>query len=167
MQDLVLALMLTVCLVTDLRSRKIYNLVIFPVLIFGIGFNFVTGGGAGLLQSLWGTLAGLGILIIPFVLGGMGAGDVKLLAVIGAVKGPMFIVYTAIGMGLAGGVIALAIILYQRNFHRIVASFLQGGLMIMLRNFRISALNLDNEKIMFPYGLAITIGAMGAFWWMR
>ena len=141
-------LMLTVCLVTDLRSRKIYNLVIFPVLIFGICYNVVTGGGSGLLQSLWGTLAGLGILIIPFALGGMGAGDVKLLAVIGAVKGPMFIGYTAIGMGLAGGVIALAIILYQRNFPRIVASFLQGGLMIMLRNFRISALNLDNEKIM-------------------
>jgi prepilin peptidase CpaA len=165
-QDMVLALMLLVCLLTDLSRQKIYNLVIFPVMVFGLFYNLATGGWPGLLQSLLGILAGLGILIIPFALGGMGAGDVKLLSVIGAVKGPLFIFYTALGMGLAGGIIALAILIYRKNLLNTLSRFLRGVWLLLLTRFRVVAFEFDHEKIMFPYGLAITVGAMGAFWWI-
>ena len=167
MQDMVLVFILLVCLITDLRKRKIYNLVVLPALLFGIFYNLAIGGWPGLLQSLLGLLAGLAILIIPFGLGGMGAGDVKLMAAIGAVKGFLFIFYTAVGMGLAGGVIGLAILIYQRSFLNTLTTFLNGLWVMLLTHFKVIKFNFDHERIMFPYGLAIAAGAIGAFWWMR
>lgn len=166
MQDIVLALMLLFCLLTDLRERKIYNVIILPVLFFGLAFNFFTDGWLGLIQSLAGFLAGLSILIIPFAFGGMGAGDVKLLAVIGAVKGPVFILYSALGMAIAGGIIALAIIIYQRRLISLGGSILSGLNLLIGTRFNVVAFDLNREKIMFPYGLAIVAGAASAFWWM-
>jgi prepilin peptidase CpaA len=165
-QDIVLVFMLLICLLTDLSRRKIYNLVILPVLAFGLVYNFATGGWPGLSQSFLGMLAGVAILIVPFVFGGMGAGDVKLMAVIGAVKGPLFIFYTALGMGLAGGVIALAILIYQRQLLNLLTRFLQGVYLLLSTRFKVFAFELNHEKIMFPYGLAIVAGAVSAFWWM-
>jgi len=165
-QDIVMVLALSICLITDLRSRKIYNVVLIPTLLFGLFYNLAISGWPGLEQSLLGLVTGLGVLIIPFALGGMGAGDVKLLAVIGAVKGPLFIFYTAVGMGLVGGVIGLAILIYQRRFLNTLTTFLRGLWVMLLTRFKVIRFNFDHERIMFPYGLAIAAGAIGAFWWM-
>jgi prepilin peptidase CpaA len=167
MQDMVLALMLLVCLVTDLKKRKIYNLVLVSGLFFGIFYNLVTGGGQGLLQSSLGLSAGLGILIIPFALGGMGAGDVKLLAVIGSIKGPVYVFYTAVGMGLAGGIIALSILAYKKQLINTMANFFRGVWVMLISGFKVIEFNLNHEEIIFPYAVAIVAGAMGAFWWTR
>ena len=166
MQDIVLALMLLFCLLTDLRERKIYNAIILPVLFFGLAFNIFTDGWSGLVQSLAWFLVGLSILIIPFAFGGMGAGDVKLLAVIGAVKGPVFILYSALGMAVAGGIIALAIIIYKHRLIRLGGSLLRGVSLLIGTRFNVIAFDLNREKIMFPYGLAIVAGAASAFWWV-
>ncbi|MEQ8235601.1 MAG: prepilin peptidase [Syntrophomonadaceae bacterium] len=166
MQDLVLALGLAICLITDLRERKIYNLVLFPVLLFGIIFNLFTGGLQGFLHSLYGLLVGMGILILPFALGGIGAGDVKLLGAIGAVKGPMFVLYAALGMGLAGGLIALIILTLQGRLLKSIKSLLRGLWLMLITRFKVIKFEFDNEKTMLPYGLAIVIGAIGAYWWM-
>ena len=166
MQDLMLVIILMTCLITDLKKRRIYNLVLLPALLFGFSYNFLIGGWSGLWQSLLGLAVGMSILIIPFICGGMGAGDVKLLAVIGAVKGPLFVFYTAIGMGLAGGATALIILIYQRRLMSLISGFLQGVWLLLNTRFKVFSFELEREKIMFPYGLAIVIGAMGAYWWM-
>lgn len=166
MQDIVLALMLLFCLLTDLKERKIYNVVILPGLVFGLGFNLAADGWPGLVHSLAGFGLGLAILIIPFALGGMGAGDVKLLAVIGAIKGPVFIFYTALGMALAGGIIALLIMMHKRQLFNLSKRLLSGIKLLLITGGKVRAFNLDREKIMFPYGLAIVAGAVSAFWWM-
>jgi prepilin peptidase CpaA len=166
LQDIVLAVMLLFCLLTDLRERKIYNVVILPVLFFGLAFNLFTDGWSGLVHSLAGCLIGLGILIIPFAFGGMGAGDVKLLAVIGAVKGPVFILYTALGMAIAGGIIALGVLIYQRQLVSLALRLIGGLNLLVGTRFQVVAFDLNRKKIMFPYGLAIVAGAAGAFWWM-
>lgn len=150
MQDIVLAFMLLVCLFTDWRERKIYNLILIPVFCFGLAFHLVTAGGQGLVHSLAGFLTGLSILIIPFALGGMGAGDVKLLAVIGAVKGPVFVLYTAAGMALAGAMIALAILLYQRRLLSLMAGLARGLQVLLVTRFQVVAFNLNREKLCFP-----------------
>ncbi|MCX5779945.1 MAG: prepilin peptidase [Firmicutes bacterium] len=167
MPDFVLALGLVICLITDLKERRIYNVVLLPLLIFGLSYNLFTGGFTGLMQSILGTITGLGILIIPFALGGIGAGDVKLLAVIGAVKGPLFVVYSALGMGLAGGIIALLILTYQGSVINTLKSFFRGIWLMLITGFKVIKFDFDNEKTMLPYGLAIAIGVVGAYWWMR
>ncbi len=167
MQDMVLAVMLLICLISDLKERKIYNIVLLPALLFGLINNLATGGWLGLLQSLLGFALGLSILIIPFAMGGMGAGDVKLLAVIGAIKGPLFVFYSALGMGLAGGIIAFAILIYQGTLLTLIVNFCRSVWLMLISGFKVIAFHYDNEKIMFPYGLAIVVGTIGAFWWMR
>ncbi|MDD4753996.1 MAG: prepilin peptidase [Desulfitobacteriaceae bacterium] len=166
MQELVVALVLLVCVITDYREHKIYNMVLLPSLLLGVGYNFVIAGWLGLGQSALGMLAGLTILLIPFALGGMGAGDVKLLAVIGAVKGPVFVFYSALGMGLAGGIMALGIIAYKGGLFRKPASFFHSIWLMLTSGFKVNTFDLGKEKIMLPYGLAIAAGAVGAYWWM-
>lgn len=166
MQDYVLALGLVICLITDLKERKIYNIVLIPLLIFGLAHNLLTNSWPGMLQAIMGMLTGLGILFIPFALGGIGAGDVKLLAVIGAIKGPAFVFNAAIGMGLAGGIIALVILAVQGKIWNTLKKLLRGLWLMLITRFKVIEFGFDSEKTMLPYGLAITIGVLGAYCWM-
>lgn len=154
-------------MITDLKKRKIYNIALLPMLLFGLVFNLATVGWPGLLQSVYGIMTGLSILIIPFALGGMGAGDVKLLAVIGAVKGPLFVFVTAVGMGLAGGLIALCVLAYQGKLMDILVRLVRGIGIVAFSRFKTIEFGFENTEIMLPYGLAIVIGVVGAYWWMR
>ncbi len=167
MQDALLAVVLVICAITDLLSRKIYNLVLLPALLFAIGYNWYQGGWLGLGQSLLGMLVGLLILIIPFAKGGMGAGDVKLLAVVGAFKGFPFVVYAAIGMGLAGGAMALGIWFYRLGFMKTISDIFTKIWLGLATRFKGVPLKISEDRIMVPYGLAIALGTAGAWWWMR
>lgn len=162
-----LVFILLICLATDLRKRKIYNIVLLPALLFGLIYSLVIGGWTGLGQSALGLIAGLGVLIIPFAIGAMGAGDVKLLAVIGAIEGPLFLFYTAIGMALMGGAIALLILIYQRQLLETMSNFLRGVRLMVITRLKVIDFSADKERTMFPYSLAIAAGAMGAMWWVR
>lgn len=167
MHDVFLLIVLTICSVTDLFYRKIYNAVLIPALLFALVFNAFHSGWAGLGQSVLGLLVGILILILPFAKGGMGAGDVKLLGVIGAFKGATFVLYTAIGMGLAGGLIALVIWSYKFGVVDTVVGILKAIWVMIRSGFTLFHFRLHNEKIMLPYGLAIALGAAGTLWLMR
>jgi prepilin peptidase CpaA len=95
---------------TDLRGFRIPNSLTLPLLATGLVYNALVGGGGPLLGSLLGVLFGGGILFPIYCLGGMGAGDVKLLAGVGAWLGVPGVVYAFIGAGLAGGVYALGLL---------------------------------------------------------
>jgi prepilin peptidase CpaA len=96
-----------VATITDLRSRRIPNWLVLPFLPLGIAVSGWFGGWHGVLQSLEG--AGLGILIfgILYLKFGMGAGDVKLCAAIGAWIGPSQFLMAAVLTALAGGLVIL------------------------------------------------------------
>jgi len=98
---------LTVATVTDLRSRRIPNWLNFPFLIAGPIVAAWMGGWRGFGQSMAGL--GLGALIfgLLFLMGGMGMGDVKLLAAIGAWIGPSQLILAVVITGIAGGVMAV------------------------------------------------------------
>ncbi len=160
--NIVLLIVITVCTVTDLKSRKIYNILIFPALAFAFGIHAVTEGWAGLGHSLLGFTLGLGILIIPFLLGGMGAGDVKLLALIGALKGVEFVFAASIYMALIGAVMALAIVLFKQGIRDRLR--FAGFILICLR-FRLMP-NLQGywTSGAYPYGVAIAGGCAVCLW---
>ena len=108
---------LTVATFTDLRSRRIPNWLVFPFLAAGIlaspwrldwqvsshGF-----GWHGLGQSCAGLGIGLVIYGVMFIMGGMGAGDVKLCAAIGAWVGPLQMMFGLVFTGIAGGLMVFA-----------------------------------------------------------
>ena len=160
--NLILVIILIICVITDIKERKIYNKVLFPSLILTLITHLLLGGWSNLYTSFMGFFIGLFILIIPYFLGGIGAGDVKLLALIGALKGPSFVFYTAIYMAIAGGIIAFILLLYQKRLHSTLTSFLhyfhslKHGVKIHLPS------NNDTLTNTYPYGIAIAIGAVFA-----
>lgn len=158
--NVLLIILLIICIITDIRERKIYNAVLIPFLLAGLILHTVTLGFSGLENTLIGCLVGLGILLIPYLLGGMGAGDVKLLAVIGALKGITFVLMAALDMALAGGIMALLILIFRKDMKKSLFQFIT-----FIHGFRHGIkvpLMLDKEalKKTYPYGIAIAAGTI-------
>ncbi len=73
-----LGIVLIICAITDLRQRRIPNLLTYPTIISALlAYSFI-GGWDGFLFSLGGMAFGFALFLLPYLLGGMGAGDVKL-----------------------------------------------------------------------------------------
>lgn len=92
---------------TDLRSRRIPNWLVLPFLLAGFAVSGWMYGWHGFGQSLGGASLGLVLFGILFWMGGMGAGDVKLCAAIGAWIGPQQLILALVITGMAGGVMVL------------------------------------------------------------
>ena len=157
--DIILVLVLIICLITDIKEQMIYNKVIFPTLITVMPLHLIFNGVSGLKFSVLGLLVGFSLLLIPYFLGGIGAGDVKLLALIGAIKGSFFVLNTALYMAVIGGIIALIIILVHKETVKCfkgmiiwIASFFQGV------KYK---LELPTSALIkkYPYGVSIVGGA--------
>ena len=99
----------TCACITDLRSRRIPNWLTFGAAAAALVFHAVNGGGGGAVRSLGGCAAGIVLLVLPYALGGMGAGDVKLVGALGAWLGPRDTFWLAMYTGMAGGVMALVV----------------------------------------------------------
>jgi len=113
--DTVLIAGLLYAVFTDLRIRKISNKLTYPVMLFGLLANLAIGGWEGIQFASLGWLAGLGIMLLPFLLGAMGAGDVKLMAAIGAVKGPEFVLTATLYACVAGGLLAIYYLIKEKR----------------------------------------------------
>jgi prepilin peptidase CpaA len=92
---------------TDLRSRRIPNWLVLPFLVAGLAVSCWLHGWHGLLMSLAGLGVGALLFGVLCLMGGMGMGDVKLCAAIGAWIGPSQMLTALVMTGIAGGLIAL------------------------------------------------------------
>jgi prepilin peptidase CpaA len=100
-----------VACVTDLRTRRIPNLLTFGAALAGVAYHAITGGYTGMGHSVGGWAVGVLAFLLPFALGGLGAGDVKLIAALGAWLGPVDTIWLALYTGIAGGLAALVVAL--------------------------------------------------------
>ena len=160
MFDLFLIAILAICVFTDLKSRKIYNKVVFPALLLIFASHLAMGGKDGLLSSLTGFSVGFAILLIPYFMGGMGAGDVKLLALIGAIKGSSFVLYTGLYMAIVGGFIALILLIKGKKlwlFLKSIPYTLCGARYGVKVSMTEEGSLITNT---YPYGVAIAAGAL-------
>ncbi len=110
-----LALLLILALISDIKTYKIKNNIVYPFIIIGFITNLYLGGLDGLISSFKGMMIPIIILIIFFVLRMLGAGDIKLFSAIGAIMGIEFVLISIIYSFLAGGAIALLLIILRRN----------------------------------------------------
>jgi len=101
--------------VTDLWKFKIYNVVTVPLLISGLAYHFLVGGVAVLGNSLLGMFFGFGILFFFYVMGGMGAGDVKLMAAVGAWLGLPITFHVFIASSLAAGLYSVVLMVLSSS----------------------------------------------------
>lgn len=112
--QLVLVFALLIAAVLDIKGARIPNwLTLFPGLLVALGLQFAVSGTDGLLSGVAGWGAGLALLIGFYAAGGMGAGDVKLVAMVGAYTGPSQVFWITIYTALFGGVYAIGIVVYS------------------------------------------------------
>src|SRR5438552_9463931 len=95
--------------VTDIWKFKVHNLVTIPLLAAGFIYHGFVGGQAALYSSILGALFGFVMLIGLYLLGGMGAGDVKLMTEVGACLGLPLTFFVFLAASLAAGVYALIV----------------------------------------------------------
>lgn len=151
--------------VYDIFTHRIPNLITFPAIVFGLILNTYFFGFAGSFISLAGTIAGLLLLIIPFALGGMGAGDVKILAAVGALNGPQFVFYTFLYAAIFGGVMALVVTLFKGKSFSVIFNISWAFKNLKNHIFRRSERQqVFFSDIKFPYGLSIFLGTAAAYW---
>lgn len=100
-------MVLAVATFTDLRSRRIPNWLVLPFMAAGPVVAACLHGWAGVGRSLEGLALGALIFGVLFAMGGMGMGDVKLFAAIGAWVGPSQLMLALVVTGLAGGLMAV------------------------------------------------------------
>ena len=158
-------IVVVIATISDLRSRRIPNWLVFPFLIAGPAVSAVTHGWQAVGQSLLGVLLAAVPMGILYWLGGMGMGDVKLCAAIGAWIGPDQIAVALVAMGIAGGVMSVAWALYGG----FLKESLQGAGDLLFgmrkRGFRrhetLALTNPNARKL--PYAPAIAVGTLFSF----
>lgn len=163
--DIILLTTVSICLITDIREQKIYNKVLLPALILGLAGNIIVNGFPGLQSSILGFLLGMGLLVFPFFAGGIGAGDVKLMGVIGILKGPVFVFQAFLATAVAGGIIAVILLIRKKAMIetlRRLGTALKSLLLMIPRGAVIEGVQ-HPRAVSFPYGIAISIGTIAAY----
>ena len=163
----VAALVMTAA-VWDVRTRRVPNWLVISGLAFALLTQCLEHGVlAGSWTWLLGTATGLGLFLGIYLLGGMGAGDVKLMGAIGAFVGPFGALHIAFVSFLAGGVLALAMVLLRRDAQR---SFAGVSTLLMSLPFGGKAVpspetgGKRSGTIQLPYAVAFAAGTLLVKW---
>jgi prepilin peptidase CpaA len=146
----------------DLKTRRIPNYLTLGTAVAGLVFNFLTQGLNGLTDGILGMLLGFTFLILPYLWGGMGAGDVKALAALGAWLGPKLTVVLFCYMGIAGGLLALGYLLWAgRLWEKIKQGWILLVNLILCRPAGLPQPPAPSQLTEgIPYGVAIAVGMM-------
>ena len=154
----------------DGKQLRVPNWLTFPMILAGLVFNTWTDGWEGLGSGLLGMVVGLGCLIWLYAIGGMGAGDVKLMAGVGAWLGWETTFYAFCVSTIVGAVMAVLMVLYRRAFARHYANFVMIFLEWrenMTNPGELSRLAAERKPrmLLLPYGIPICIGSIAYFFY--
>jgi len=164
---LFLSVVLILAAIHDIRVQRIPNLLTYPTMISALAYHGVTGGAVGLLFSAKGLGLGVAILILPYLMGGMGAGDAKLMGAVGAVLGPKGVFIAFLFTAIFGGFYALTLLMAHRE--NLKGWIMRWGTMVTtflyLRQFVYIPPNNSKNKLKLYYGLAIAAGTISSILW--
>jgi prepilin peptidase CpaA len=162
-------IVLIVAAVIDGFELKVPNWVTFPFILSGWAYSTLAFGWEGLGWSLLGTVIGLALLLPAYAIGGMGAGDVKLLAGVGAWVYGTHTAYAFAATAIVGAVLAVGMVLVRRGWKRHSAQFwvILNEIMVIRNPQELAAIAAERKPTMLllPYGIPIAIGTIGYFIW--
>lgn len=148
--------------VFDVRTRRIPNFITFPGILCGLILHFVVGGWRDLGFAALSCLICGGIFLVFWLAGGMGAGDVKLMAAVGCLGGLSNAAWLLILTALAGGVMAIAYAAWRGRLRETLLN--TGAIAVHHRTEGLTphpALNVSSAwTLRLPYGLAIAAGSV-------
>ena len=159
---LLLVLIFT-AMVFDIRSHRIPNFLVLAGLCVGLALHTFSTGGSGIGYALTGLAVGFGLFIPLYMFRAMGAGDVKLMAMVGAFLGPASTLGAVLTTLLAGGLLAIAVALWKG-----VLSTMVTNIRFMMTHASVSAMSgvgmgiepLSTTAAKLPYAVAIAAGTL-------
>jgi prepilin peptidase CpaA len=170
------SIVLIVAAVIDGWKLKVPNWITFPLIISGWMYSAVSAGASdmawyeGLGWSLFGTFVGLGLLLPAYAIGGMGAGDVKLLAGVGAWVHGRHTFYAFCISAVVGAVIALGMMIYRRALKKHLSQIwmIVGEITTIQNPAELATIAAERKSsmLLLPYGIPIAIGTIAYFAWM-
>lgn len=163
------SLILVEAAVIDGRSLRVPNWLTFHFFAGGLFYAYWQGGSSLLLMSIAGAGVGLLTLLPLYAIGGMGAGDVKLMAGLGAWLGPWITVWAFVWSALAGAALAAGMIVWSGELYRHIGMIHTiGHEVLTVRNpFVLSDRARECKPTMrlLPYGIPIAIGSISYLAW--
>jgi prepilin peptidase CpaA len=164
----VLAASLGLALIDVLRY-KIYNVFTYPLLLAGLVYHGAVGGANGLAEALLGSLVGLGVLLPFYLLGGMGGGDVKLMAAFGAWLGLPLTFLVFLASSLAAGVYGLVLVLANRRLGETWANLqivwfrvrALGRYLVAEERIEAEVQRHDRRRRVIPFAAMVAFGLSG------
>jgi prepilin peptidase CpaA len=143
--------------VMDIRSRRIPNVLTATMAGIGIGLAATGVSGVSVGASMAGLALGLALMLPGHALGATGAGDVKLMAAVGAIVGPALVLSAFLFTAIAGGVLAIAVAARRRSLG---VTFVGTGRLIAAPADARQQLEAAGGSSSFAYGPAIAIGSV-------
>jgi prepilin peptidase CpaA len=160
---LLLILILLIAMASDIRFQKIPNRLTYPAMLAALIYHTAINGGGGFIFSAEGLGLGIAIWIIPYLMGGMGAGDVKLMGVVGAFLGPEGVFIASLFTAVTGGVCAVALLILHGHLKEIIKRY--GAMLktfIFTKNLVYLPPPQGEKKPRLYYGIAITLGTLAS-----
>ena len=164
-----LLVLLAVAVITDLKSHRIPNILLAPALSLALLFHTMHGGPGGLMMAIGGLALGLAMLMPLYLVGGMGAGDVKLLGVVGCFLGPWGAVIAGMGTMMVGAVFGIVVIAWRHI--RLVPAIHAAQMPSPSAgeshtSADLSLLESRNPLTHIAYAPAIAVGTVTALWYI-
>lgn len=166
---LILVVVLAVATVTDCKNHRIPNLLLFPALSLALILHTMSGGADGLMTAGGGLFVGLTMFLPLYAVRGMGAGDVKLLGVVGCFLGPWGAVVAGMATMMAGAVFSIIFITWQcvrpvlESQATRVLSRANTGAQLLTGS---PSLGARSPVTKIPYAPAIAAGSFAALWYL-
>jgi prepilin peptidase CpaA len=161
--EILLVGLVTAAAITDLASRRIPNVLIAAGLVASLMVQTFSPAGLGWAAWLLGMLTGFVLLLPVYLLRGMGAGDVKLMAAIGAFVGPFIALKIVLATFLIGGIWSLAVILFKGKWNEVwinIRTLLQPVLARM-EKIPVGTAGMPVQSVgRLPYGVAIAMATL-------
>lgn len=145
--------------IRDLLQRRIPNVITVPAALLGLLFHTFAPIGEGWWFSLGGFAVGAGLLVLPYLLGGGGMGDIKLLAALGAWLGPFWILIAFAAGTIAGAVLTLICLVSGRSLEELVGINRESAATAqkVAQPKAIKALPFHSKKAM-PFAVPLAMG---------
>jgi len=162
----VTALFIGLCMASDLRTRRIPNVLTLPVIALGLALGTFMHGLAGFGASLGGAALATALLLGPFALGGVGGGDVKMMAGVGSLVGPQALLASLMAGILLGGLFGVwALWRRGRLAERLLAIVTMCHSAALTRSMDpLRAPAADANAVTLPYSVPLGLGTALALW---
>jgi prepilin peptidase CpaA len=151
----------------DVRTHRIPNKLTLVGLVLGLLIQ-VFAGPSAILSGLAGAGVALGFGLLLFALGGMGGGDAKLFAVVGAFMGLKGFFLAMLATAIVGGLLALIIALKRGVFWAVLLGMKDAALRLVTLGRRGEKVTIDSPgAVTIPYGAAIALGSIAAWFTLQ